>query len=290
MVGNPLTVKMIESTINKSIREIKNNPEKGLANLANLANRFASNSFQQDLIKSLQTNDYILPFLVNNVNHPTIRTFILNLAYNSLSYGAKRIKRYKQTYNEDISWAMIVDFMKNPDNKLNNNAINTLIRQGNEKGIYTYMFFTDDIDNFSDVSRQNPDSAFILFVPPTAITNENIRAIKPCYNTFFSILYEPDDLEAYTRATTLLHDNKCLFGSYRYYKDEDVGDILSNKWLGEMSATISPFWFLIESEDCCPEHASLVHEYIYNSKTNTASPIFLIDLYEDIAEIDKQLS
>lgn len=299
MASNPIAIKMIRSTIDKTIRDIKDNPQRGLKNLANLANRYANHTFQKDLIKNLKpmlvssNNPYynIIPSLVNHVNHYTIKTFIINMAYNSFSYGGGKIKQYKKFYNYTIPWTIVFNFTKASNKTLNNKMIFSIIEQGKKIGIYTYMFFTDDINHFSDILRQHLDCAFILYVPPIVLTKENIVEIKSFHNTFFTVLYQPSmDIQAFENATKLLYDNQCLFGSYSYYSNENIEHILSNRWVDEIVTTKSPFGFLIESQNCSQANASLIHDYIDNSKANPKYPTFIIDLYEDITKVDNQLS
>lgn len=299
MVGNPIVVKIINSTIDKAIRDLKSNPKKGLESLVVLANRFANNNFQKDLVENLQAilsnpNDAyynLIPSLINHVSPHTIKTFLINMAYNSWSYGGKKIKQYKRLYNYAIPWTIIFDFTTGASNPLDNDTIIRIIEQGKKIGVYTYMFFTDCIDNFSDILRPNPDCAFILFVPPTILTADNISMITPYHNTLFSVLYEPAvNMRAFTNATNLLYDNQCLFGSHLYYSNENTEYILSNEWINQIATVQSPFRILIESQNCTQENAALIHDYINRSKVNREHPIFLIDLYEDITKIDKQLS
>ena len=236
MVGNPLIVKMINSTIDKAIRDLKDNPKKGLESLVVLANRFANNDFQKDLVENLQamltsSNDAyynMIPSLINHVNPHTIKTFLINMAYNSWSYGGKKIKQYQKVYHYPIPWTIIFDFTTRTPGLLDNDTVIRIIAQGKRIGIYTYMFFTDHIDNFSDILRQNPDCAFILYVSPTILTADNLSMITSYHNTFFSVLYEPAvNMKAFINATNLLYDNQCLFGSHCYYSNENVEYILS---------------------------------------------------------------
>lgn len=299
MIGNPIVVKMIESTIDKTIGEIKLNPVKGVKSLIGLGNRFANSPVQKALLVNMQTmlerpdSPYhkIIPNLVSNVNPHTLKTFIMTVAYNSWSFGGKKIKQYKRAYGFNIPWTIIFDFTKEVDIILDNNKILNIIEQGKKLGIYTYLFFTNNITNFSDILKQNPDCAFILYISPQSLTKEIPSRIEPYHNVFFSLLYQASmDSNVFKTATSLLYDNHCLFGTHSYYNKDNINYILNNQWIREVTSHKSPFLFLIESPDCIPNNASLVHNYIAQSKTNPAHATFLIDLYEDIAQINNQFS
>lgn len=299
MAGNPIAIKMIGSTIDRNIRDITDNPQRGVKNLIDLAYRYSSSPLQRELIKSLQpmlmnpNSPYynIIPSLVNGVNHYTIKTFIINMSYNSFSHGRKKIKQYQKAHNYKIPWTIIIDFTKEPNSNLNKTTILNIIDQGRKTGIYTYMFFINQTDHFSDILRRNPDCAFILYATPTLFIEENILELKSIHNTFFAVLYQPNiDIQAFKNATKLLYDHKCLFGSYTYYSNENIEYILSNRWVDEIVASKSPFGFLMESQNCSPANASLIHDYVDSSKVNPKYPAFLIDLYHDMARIDNHLS
>lgn len=299
MVGNPIFVKIIESTIDKTIRDLRNNPKAGVKNLVDLGNRFASSPTQKDLMATLQmmlrdpNSPYhkIIPALATNVNSHTLKTFIINIFYNSWSHGGKKIKQYKNTYNYNIPWTIIFDFTGETDNHLSNNIVIHTIEQGKKLGIYTYIFFINNLDDFSYIQKQNPDCAFILFIPPGIITKETIRQVKSYHNAFISILYEPaTNMNIFRDATQLLFDNQCLFGSHTYYTNENIDHVLSNQWICDIITPASPFAFLIESQHCIPTNASLIHNYVYNSKIKQNHPAFLIDLYEDITQVSNQFS
>lgn len=299
MVGNPIVVKMIASTIDKTIQQIKDQPQKGMESLVDLANRFASNPVQKDLVVSLKTilsdptHPYytLIPKLIEGVNAQTLKTFILNIAHNSWSYGGRRIKQYKKAYNHNIPWAITFDFTSKTDTPLDNKTIIRTIEQGKKIGIYTYLFFADKIPNFAEILKQNLDCAFILHLPPASVTTENIRQIKPYHNTFFSILTQPGvSTQAFKDAAQLLRSNQCLFGSHTYYTDENTDYILSGQWIRDITIPESPFVFLIESPNSNQAKASLIHTYVHNTRLAGQHPVVLIDLYQDMAHINTQLS
>ncbi len=299
MVGNPIVVKMIESTIDKTIREIKTNPAKGVKSIVDLAKRFASSPVQKDLAITLETmlgnptSPYhtIIPSLINHVNSKTLKTYIMNMAHNSWSHGGKKIQQYKRVYNHNIPWTITFDFRPETDSKLSTNTLLDIVEQGKKLGIYTYLIYTNDFNDFAPIIKRNPDVAFMLFLPPEIITTKNIYQLASYSNTFFSVLYQPGiNTRAFKLTTNLLFENQLLFGSYSYYNNDNIDYILKNRWIDEVALSSSPFALLIQSPNISQTNASLIHDYIYNSKLNQQHHLLLVDLYEDIAKIGNQLS
>lgn len=302
MINNRITIKMIEAAINKGIRDIEDDPKRGIRNLVDLANHFANSPFQKDILKLMQTMlanldspyyDIVLN-IINNVDHDIIKTFGINLGYNSWTYGAERVRKNKTENNCKVPWTIIFDFREVIEKELDIYDIARIIREGKEIGIYSYMFFVNDIDDLPTLIKENPDCAFILFLAPDILTEENICRIKSHKNTFFAVLYEgPSNLNTLNNTIDLLHENKSLFGLYSYYGDENISDILSNIWTDEIINNIDKnigFAFLIKSENSTEKNASLVQNYVLNSKMNQEHSTFLIDLYKDISKINMYIS
>lgn len=299
MIDTRITIKMIEAAINKGIRDIEDNPKRGIRNLVDLAKHFASGPFQKDIIKLMQAMlanldspyyDIVLD-VINNVDHHTIKSFGINLGYNSWTYGAGKIREQEENHKYNIPWTIIFDFKNKKKKDLSKDEVLNIIRRGKKSGIYTYIFFLDEVSMVLDVLKENPNCAFVLFVPSDIITKENTSRMKAYENFMVSVLYEPSiNMGNLKNAVNLLRKENFLFSIYSYYGDENVDYILSNKWVNEIANIKSPFGILIESKDCKEENAQLVHEYIYNSKTNQEHSSFLIDLYEDINRINKNIS
>lgn len=299
MLDTHMTIKMIETAINKGIRDIEDNPKRGIRNLVDLANHFASSPFQKNILKLMQTmlanlnSPYynIVSYLINNVDHNTIKTFGINLGYKSWTYGARKIREHEKTHGYSVPWTIVFDFREETESSLNNDDILHIIEQGKEIGIYTYMFFMNNIDNFSDIIEENTDCAFVLYIPSNILTEENISKISSYNNTVFSILYDLSiDLKEFNSTVQLLRNNRCLFGLHSYYGDDNIEYILNNRWVDDIVSCKSAFGFLIESKNCNEENARLIHEYVFNSKIDQKHLAFLIDLYKDIAKINKNIS
>lgn len=294
-----ITTTMIETAINKGIRDIKDNPKRGIRNLVDLANHFANSPFQKNILELMQTmlsnlnSPYyrIVSYLVNNVDNNILKTFGINIAYYSWTNGAKIIRKSEENLECCIPWTIVFDLKEKERKEYLNLNINHIIKQGKELGIYTYMFFSHSIDDLECFIKDNPDCAFILFISPHMIEEESISKMKSYRNIFFSILYEgSNDTIKFKNIINLLHANNSLFGVYSFYGDENREDILSNKWVNDVININSPFGILIESKNCSKETALLVHEYIFNSKTNQKHSAFLVDLWEDIARIKRYIS
>ncbi|NLC04703.1 MAG: hypothetical protein GX787_10565 [Tissierellia bacterium] len=300
MVSNHINKSMIQSAINKGIKDIEDNPKRGLRNLVDLANHFANSPFQKYLFNLMQAelskvdSPYynIISSMVNNVDHKTLKKFGMNLGYNSWTRGSEIIRsNNKEDYKNHIPWTIVFDFTIENDTKLNKENIMDIVRHGKKIGIYTYIFFANNIEIYSDILIANPDCAFIIFLPLRKLNLDSITQIALYHNVFLCIPYETNtSIWDFQNTINFLEKNKSLFGIYSYYSDNNVDEILNDNWVkGIIDKKIS-FVFLVESKKCSPDNSKSIEEYVIDSRINQNSPVFLIDLYKDILYIDKIIS
>ena len=102
---------MVNTIVKKAIHDLKSDPERTVRNLIDMALKFADSRFQQQFYsgaQSLLTNEKsayydLVKDTVVQVNEETLLTFGMNLGYNGLYEGSKKI-RSEQNYN--IPWTV----------------------------------------------------------------------------------------------------------------------------------------------------------------------------------------
>lgn len=154
----------------------------------------------------------------------------------------------------------------------------------------------NSVESLLSVIQQHNDCAFILFVNSDIITKEMIENISIQSNVAISLFIDESETENINtdliEKTKLLFKNKCLYGVYKYFDNNNEKNkrILNGGFAKKILKTNCIFAFLIKKEDCSEKNAKLISEYIKNAKIKNNSPVFLIDFYEDIANIDKNIS
>lgn len=296
-----LTNIILDIAIDKGLKEIRVNSKRGIRNLVDLGAHFAKGRFQVDFYKMAQrmlefedSSYYDLIFkTVNNVNNNILKEFGINIGLNSWTYGANTIRNFEKDNGYNIPWTIIFDFVTPTKNPMELLDLLDIITQGKEVGIYTYMIFIDkDFNGKEDlfkVINDNSDCAFLLFGTPNSIVERDIVRIKECNNLSISIYMDNID-EEFLSIIGLLKENKCLYGIYNYYKDENVDEILSNNWIEKVIKLNCTYAFLISSNDCNKQNIKKVSSYIRETKTNQKYPIFLMDFFEDIKYVDGIIS
>lgn len=296
-----LTNIILDIAIDKGLKEIRVNSKREIRNLVDLGAHFAKGRFQKDFYRMAQrmleyedSPYYDLIFnTVNNVDNNIIKKFGTNLGLNSWTYGSETIRNFEKDNGYNIPWTIIFNFVTPTTNPMEVLELLDIIRQGKDLGIYSYMIFIDknfnEKDNLFKIISENSDCAFLLFATPDSIDKKDVLNIRESGNIIISIYMDNLDKE-FLPLIGLLKENKCLYGIYNNYENENVDEILNNNWIEKVIKLNCTFAFLIGSSACNEENVKKVSSYIRDAKINQKYPIFLMDFYEDIRYVDTIIS
>jgi len=199
--------RLIKQTINiavsKAIEDMKGNTKRSVRNLVDLGLLFSQSKNQKWFFKTAKKaisnpqNPYnaLAARIISDIDNDTVKTVGLNLGYNSLVYGANKLRKKQETTRLTIPWLLIFNnFGSHPDTF---HHIENLISAGQELGIYSYVFCpqnTNEIESLSKITKRFKDCLFIFQVPSILITDEMMLSLKGNHNTIVSIYLENDDL------------------------------------------------------------------------------------------------
>lgn len=287
---------IIKIAVENGIRYIQDCPKRGIHNLLDLGEYFASGRFQKyffDLAHEMLSNENssyydLIENIVNNTNHDTITNFGINIGYNSFTYAAKIIRDNKKNFNFDTSWISILDYSEK-DN-FNVNDMPSLIKEGKGLGIYTYMIELKDNDIIRDLNtifKNNDDCAFVVLVNPEIINEKSVKEISSATN--LCILLSIDSSNFDNKKAKILLKYKCLFGNSYYYDDNNYINILNGWFSDKILSMGSNFGLAVKNQNCSRKTADIVNNYTYKSRYSNPS-VFLMDLYGDIERIDKTIA
>nr|MCR5004702.1 hypothetical protein [Clostridiales bacterium] len=106
---NPITRAIIDSTVERSLREIAEDPKRSVRKLADLGRLFTKGRFTNEvysLVQDLLHNDEspyyeAIEKLLRSTDQQILKTFGINLGYNGLNIGGKitRLTRTDRTYH-----------------------------------------------------------------------------------------------------------------------------------------------------------------------------------------------
>ncbi len=293
-----LTYAVIKTAVKNGIRYIQDNPKRGVRNLLDLGEYFASGRFQKSFFvlahEMLNNEDScyytMIENAVKNINHDTLTNFGINMGYNSFTFGAKIIREKEKALDCKIPWILVFDFRKKAENHLGKDEIIDLISQGKGMGIYSYIVLIDKNDiliELSSIIKNNDDCAFIAVLNPEVINEEYAEKISKITN--LCLLVTIDNLNVHIANVEYLKEYKCMYGGCFYYDENNYSYIEEGKVSDMILSMNSSFGLMIGKQNCSLKAEAGTDNYIYDSRYNN-SPVFIMELYEDINRINKIIS
>ena len=288
---NSLRRTMIETTVRNTINHIKEDPERSMRNLIDLALNFSDGRFQQHFLESaqrmLETENScyykLVPDLVSHVDSKRIITFGMNVGYNSCTLGARKIRKIESKEQYNIPWSIYlkINGTRYPKNA---SAYHSLIEQGTELGIYTWIIHVpDNPANVLELVEAFPDCAFAVLCSPDKITPALLEEASTLYNLMFVIEY--CDLTA--SACTLLRSGNFLYSVY--YKSEDNEEVNCDEILSDTENLNAPFTFFCSTTHT-PIEYSTEQRKIQQIRMEQTYNTIPFDLIQDIHQIDGIIS
>lgn len=288
---NKLNRALIETTIRSTIKKINDDPERSVRNLVDMALSFSEGRFQQDFFKSAQKileNEYssyykLIPDLVANVDCERIVSFGMNVGYNSCTVGAKKIREIEAIENVNIPWLISLELSGN--DYLQNEAIyNSLIDQGKELGIYTWMIYCHDHpDYILKLVELFPDCAFVIFCAPDEITPPLLDEANAIYNLMFAVKHS-DTAE---NACTLLRSRNFLYAVFsqrQKLKEEMINEILYD------AENLHAAFTIFLSQPASFEEPAPVYQHILRTRAEQKYRTVPFDIIHDNYWIDSIIS
>lgn len=289
-----MTRVLIETTIRRTLQEIKESPERGIRNLVDLGLDFSKGRFQQNFLSTAQQmlrngdSAYytLLKDVLTNVDPEILTAFGINMGYNSCTKGAKTIRAIETERGFNVPWAL--SFYINEE-KLRSDPdfYPALVRQGTELGIFTYLIFAnDDPISLIPLLRAQPDCALLLFVEGGQVTEELIAALKPVKNVMVVVQAGA----AFLPACEKLRKAKMLYAAYALYTQADREIILGGDWLSGVLSGRPAFAFLLADRTCPEEVQQEVYAHVLAVRAGQAHPVFFMEVKHDMLRIDQIIS
>ena len=245
---------IIETVLKKTLREIKESPERSVRNLVDLALHFSKGRFQHSFFAAAQTmlqddrSHYyaLIKDTVYHVDEERLLNFGMNLGYNGCTVGAAVIRKKEEVEGYNIPWMLTLQL--NPKQQ---ERYETLITQGESMGIHTWLLVAEEEPEFAfSLVEKHQDSAFILLCHPGAVTSSFLERASACTNLMIAVHTEPGCHEACGR----LREARLLYAVCSCYDEHDVEQI-ENGQLFETLEQMHPVFTGLYAANGCPKSA-----------------------------------
>ncbi len=287
-----LTRAIIETAVDRGIRDISNDPKRSLRRLADMGKQFSTGKFQKlsfSHITNLLRNDdspyyKMLEDFLDTVDHDIIKNFGLNIGYDSWTYGARLLRSSSKKTGYLLPWALIIHYDKDQSPALTASDLNDIVDTVNPMGINTFVILREHVtppdDELIEVFRSHKECAFFLFLDDGQISREEATLIKQCENTVISVNIDTPDAVS---VCDMLRDIRTLYVIHYHYSIDET-DHLSEKvdqWLTYDSA----FIFLFQKEG----RTGPGGDFARDSRMDQDYPILIWDVYADICRIENMI-
>lgn len=264
-MGNDISRILIETVVRKTLRDMKDSPERSTRNLVDMALHFSSGHFQREFFEMAQEmlqNEHsayysLIQDVVSSADTDKLVSFGLNLGYNSFVAGAKTIRAVEAREHFNIPWTIRLDF-HGPSYAQQADAYRSVIRQGRQLGIFTWALFPDSQpQNLLGLAAEHSDCAFLLFCRPEDITNALLDEADRLKNLLILVRYG----SAAADACALLRQRGFLYAVYVPYGESDLERIASGELFCCAENLHASFTLLLAAPACTEELRRTAYEH-----------------------------
>ncbi len=291
---NDSTRILIETMVRKTLRDIKNSPERSIRNLVDMALHFSEGRFQRNffaLVQSMLQNEDspyygLIEDAVAHTDPNRILRFGMNLGYNSCTLGARVIRQTEEREGYNVPWVLSLAF---PSACLPQrmNRYQSAIDQGERLGIYTWMLFPDtEPEGSLELMQSHPDSAFFLFCQPEDITPQFLEGAARRENLMLVV----KDGEGAAAACKTLRQGHFLYSLFYRYGEAEVSAITGGDVLRRAAEMHPIFTGLIAKPGCPVSARNAVYDYVKAARLSPQSQTVAWEVAMDGGLIDSIIS
>jgi hypothetical protein len=294
-IKRDITRAIIDTTVDRGLREVDEDPRRGIRKLTDLGRQFTQGRFMheiyqmfQDLLRNDESPYYTaIEHVLHHTNRKALKDFGINMGYSSLTVGARRIRNIKKKQGFNVPWAIFVSIDPKSSDSINADELSFMISSAKELGVYSYMIYITRSMNFVseliDVFKANKDCAFFLVLPDEELDDQTAEALAGRTNVFSLLTASGDQSD--TNAFTLRR-LKAWYGVLDFYNENSTDIPLSEERTRNCMSMESSFVIL------CAEKGTSIEKIIENTnrikemRLEPEAALFVFDLYGDTMGIN----
>ena len=294
-IKRDITRAIIDTTVDRGLREVDEDPRRGIRKLTDLGRQFTQGRFMheiyqmfQDLLRNDESPYYTaIEHVLHHTNRKALKDFGINMGYSSLTVGARKIRNIKKKQGFGVPWSVFITIDPKSDDSISSDELAFMISSGKELGVYAYMLYVtrnmNYISELIDVFKTNKDCAFFLVLPDEELDDQTAEAIAGRTNVFSLLIASGDQSD--TNAFTLRR-LKAWYGVLDFYNESSTDIPLSEERTRNCMSMESSFVLL------CAERGTSIEKIMENTnkvkemRLEPENPLFVFDLYGDAVGIN----
>lgn len=291
---NTIARTLIQTVVRQKLNAIKSDPERSLRNLVDMGLSFAAGSeqkrFLQQAQRTLQDENSayyrIIYDMALHVDTEHLMGFGMNLGYNSLTAGARTIRRLESECGYDIPWCLTLAIDRKGYTAHESDYTN-LIEQGKRLGIYTYLIIAPELPvGLFTLLRQQKDCAFLHFTSPDELTGDVIDTMAQLYHVMPVVRFG-DGAEEICDA---MRRREMLYSVFLPYHSEESENISSDGDVLDIEQFHAPLTIFMSYTAPEKGQSSPFYRRIIAARYDLHTQTIPVELWEDLRYVDGALS
>lgn len=290
---------MIELAVIQGIREIHQDPNRGMRRMTDLAQHFAEKNFhdsvflkiQAALLKKDSRYYQMIRNIINQVDENAIRCFGMNLGYNSWTCGITSLREIWKKTGKEPDWycELYYDGSGDSENDQGNlKKLESVIDQKKKEGVYCYFLYPGDsfehCPNLVFLLSHFPDCAFFWFFRENHLTEPQIKVLKRHTNCMYLFPAPEEEYREAEKTAYLLRKHRILHGMYMTYKEEDGMELLQKRV--EQVMKNPPLALVLKAEESVSEaFQKKCAEKVWAERNSPHYDTFLVEMKADNRKI-----
>lgn len=290
-----ITRKFIDFTVSRIIKDIRENPARGIHNMIDKVRELAGDDLPSEVLNTARSmaDDPDSPYFkltartVRQVEQNALEGFGINMGYNACSAGVKTIRELEDKYKYNIPWILGLSY--GSGTALGVEKLCSVVSEGKKLGIHAFALIHScgDVCAALPAITRNEDCAFMLFISGESLTDTAVSRLVRCHNLMFAVLTETPACAAACRK---LKDARALYSVYGHYGDDNIDSILSNEWL-KTAADCEPLCSMLTPREDADEYMrERVAEYVGQRRTRPELVTVPVDVPSDVLAVDSAVS
>lgn len=289
---------MTQAIVSKSISEIRKDPERAIRKLVDIGQETAGGRLQQKFMEmahqmlKMEHSPYytLVRNIVAQVDEERLLTFGMNLGWDSLTQGAKQIRRNEAALGFNIPWSLTIHLAQTEDSPSIQDYLR-LIFEGVKLGINSFFLLPEDEASTCcalELIEAYHGCAFCLLIPAICNAAKLLKTTPAGKN---SIVGVNSAAVGWAYQVDFLRAEKYPYLIWRTYgTQEDVRDILSGDWAKQILPYAGVAAVLLAHGGDKRVDDAQVYTYALEARMKQRYPTLMLDFYHDILYTDVCIS
>lgn len=321
---------LIELAVSQGIREIRQDPKRGIRRLSDLGEHFASRWFSDNIFLQIheilkkEDSKYfrLVQNLLDYVDEETIKCFGINLGYNSWTCGVSRMRQQQEALQEAaqipaeiktqaegetqaaatagktkkrVSWLCELPYNSgkgDPSEKLN--KLSEAINRRRQRGVYAYALYPRETfaqnPELVFLLDRHPDCAFLWFFRESDLTEPQLNVLQKHNNCLYLFPALKADGTPAVEIAEKMRRHKILYSYYHIYEETENGLKDQLDKLQPVMAEEPSILIMKAAPGVSAEYRRKFAREIWDNRKDPAYDTFLIELTEDCRAIDEMIA